>query len=178
MRDEAGRRRRRRILLLREQAVPHLSSISEADSQEPAFSGEMYSAVQGDCRVSIRVEDATRRTSREYPFDEPCFQIGRSPNNELSLNHAEIAPQHAAFLWLKGAIYFTALSPAAVIQGPRGPVTAGWWRPGEVLQVGPLRLSLQGLRSQPPEIDPRAVSAEWETELPRLELRFAGSRRV
>ena len=125
--------------------------------------------------MTIRVEDLARRVLRECPLDQPCFQIGRSPDNDLWLNHARVDLHHAVLFWISGAVYFSALSPTAELFGPEGQVTSGWWRPGQSLRIGPFRIGVKGLRIKPPDFDPRAVAAQLESELPRPELRFLGS---
>jgi pSer/pThr/pTyr-binding forkhead associated (FHA) protein len=175
MHADAGHRRRRRLLLLMPRRgavlspadVPQLAPISADD--------DYLAACQADPRCTLVVEDQSRQLLSEQALTGPILTIGRSPENDVWLDEERVRSRHLLLVWLQGSVFFVAISGTADVLGPNGPVKSGWWHPGLTFRVGAFRLRLNNAPQPATDDDPLAVSTRWETELPRLELQFAGA---
>lgn len=92
----------------------------------------------------------------------PVATLGREPGNELSIDDPSISRRHGQFLWSQGQVHYEDLGSH---NGSRldGVPAKGRVRihPGSMLQVGDVRVTVQGLPGQDGPIPEETSPAQW-----------------
>lgn len=126
----------------------------------PALLARFRRECQQQTAYLVRVACAESGASpQSFLWDRPSLTVGRGPDCDLILNHAEISRHHAYLQVLGERIYCADLGSRTGTHWAHGATQSGWVQPDELVSLGPYSLSFESAPSLRVTEDPVDDSA-------------------